>query len=39
MAAMTPRLASLKSSNGVNLLDVLRKGYRYIGMLAAYKKR
>lgn len=32
---MTPKLVSLKYSKGLDLLVVLRKGYRYRGMWAA----
>jgi hypothetical protein len=35
---MTPRLANLKYSNCGDLSFVLRKGYKYKGMLAANKK-
>lgn len=31
-APMTPKLVSLKYSNGLDLLVVLRKGYRYNGI-------
>lgn len=34
-APITPKLVSLKYSNGLDLLDVLRKGYRYKGIRAA----
>jgi len=36
---MTPRLATLKFSKCVNLLVVLRNGYKYKGILAAYNKK
>ena len=35
---MTPKEVSLKYSNGLDLLVVLRKGYRYKGICAAKKK-
>ena len=38
-APMTPRLVSLKYSNGLDLLVVLRKGYRYRGIWAAKEKK
>ena len=37
-APMTPKLVSLKYSNGLDLLVVLRKGYRYRGIWAAKEK-
>lgn len=36
---MTPKLATLKFSKCVNLLVVLRNGYKYKGILAAYNKK
>ena len=33
-APMTPKLVSLKYSKGLDLLVVLRKGYRYKGICA-----
>ena len=37
-APMTPKLVSLKYSNGLVLLVVFKNGYRYSGMWAAKKK-
>lgn len=34
-APITPKLVSLKYSKGLDLLPVLRKGYRYNGIWAA----
>jgi len=34
-APMTPKLVSLRYSKGLDLLVVLRKGYRYKGICAA----
>jgi len=36
---MTPRVVSLKYSNGLDLLVVLRKGYRYRGIWATDEKK
>ena len=36
--AKTPKLVSLKYSNGLDLLIVLRKGYKYNGIWAAKEK-
>lgn len=36
---MTPRLATLNFSKCANLLVVLRSGYKYKGILAAYNKK
>ena len=36
-APITPKLVSLKYSKGLDLLVVLRKGYKYNGMWAAKK--
>ena len=36
--AKTPKLVSLKYSNGLDLLFELRKGYRYNGIWAAKEK-
>lgn len=38
-APMTPKLVSLRYSKGLDLLVVLRKGYKYRGMWAATGKR
>lgn len=38
-APMTPKLVSLKYSKGLDLLVVLRKGYKYKGIWAAKKKK
>lgn len=38
-APMTPKLVSLKYSKGLDLLVVLRKGYKYKGIWAAKKRK
>lgn len=37
-APITPKLVSLRYSKGLDLLVVLRKGYKYRGMCAATRK-